>query len=106
MSITNLMSGQRVSNAVFTVKGTATDNWMVSNVWYQLNSGGWTNATGTTGNWSAVLDLTPGTNILMACAVDITWHCFHDQQCELPVCGECALAGADDRSGNPVAQLQ
>ena len=71
VSITNLVSGQRVSNAVFTVKGTATDNWMVSNVWYQLNSGGWNNATGTT-NWSAILDLTPGTNILMACAVDTT----------------------------------
>ena len=71
VSITNLVSGQRVSNAVFTVKGTATDNWMVSNVWYQLNSGGWNNATGTT-NWLAILDLTPGTNILMACAVDTT----------------------------------
>ena len=32
MSITNLASGQRVSNAVFTVKGRASDNWQLSNV--------------------------------------------------------------------------
>ncbi|MGD0251849.1 MAG: Ig-like domain-containing protein, partial [Verrucomicrobiota bacterium] len=51
VSITNLTSGQRVSNAVFTVKGTASDNWQVSSVWYQLNNAGWNNAV-TGNNWT------------------------------------------------------
>lgn len=38
-SVTNLTAGQRWSNTVFTVLGTAGDNWPVSNVWYQLNGG-------------------------------------------------------------------
>ena len=71
LSVTNLASGQRVSNETFTVKGTATDNWMVSNVWCQLNTNDWTVAVGTN-NWSAVLDLTPGTNNFLAYAVDTT----------------------------------
>jgi hypothetical protein len=69
LSITNLASGQRVSNAVFTVRGRASDNWAVSNVWLQLNGGSWTSAAGTT-NWSAGLNLTPGTNSVQAFAVD------------------------------------
>ncbi len=70
-SITNLVAGQRLSNAVFTVKGTATDNWQVAGVQYQLNGGSWGNATGTT-NWSAPLTLTPGTNAFAAYATDST----------------------------------
>ena len=71
LSITNLTTGQRWSNAVFTAKGTATDNWQVASVQYQLNGGIWTNATGTT-NWSAPLTLTPGTNKIAAFATDTT----------------------------------
>jgi hypothetical protein len=71
LSITNLALGQRLSNAVFTAKGTATDNWQVASVQYQLNGGTWTNATGTT-NWSALLTLTPGTNKIAAFATDTT----------------------------------
>jgi len=69
LSITNLASGQRVSDVVFTAKGTASDNWQVASVQYQLNGGIWTNATGTT-NWSAPLTLTPGTNTFAAYATD------------------------------------
>jgi hypothetical protein len=69
LSITNLASGQRVSNETFTVRGTATDNWMVSNVWYRLNGDDWDSATGTN-NWWVEVDLTPGTNIFLAYAVD------------------------------------
>jgi hypothetical protein len=58
-----------VSNAVFTVRGRASDNWAVSDVWLQLNGGSWTSAAGTT-NWSAGLNLTPGTNSVQAFAVD------------------------------------
>ena len=44
VSITNPTAGQRVSNAVFTVKGTASDNWQMSNVrlsnqWRRLELG-------------------------------------------------------------------
>jgi hypothetical protein len=71
LSITNLTAGQRWSNLVFTVKGTATDNWQVASVQYQLNGGIWTNATGTT-NWSVPLTLIPGTNTVTAFATDTT----------------------------------
>lgn len=74
LSITNLVTGQRWSNAVFTVRGKASDNWLVSNVWYQLNSAGWSNAVTANGwtNWSAALNLIPGTNLLQAYAEDST----------------------------------
>ena len=75
LSVTNLTSGQRVSNATFTVKGTASDNWMITNVWCQVVGNDWTNATSANRwtNWSAAdLPLTPGTNVLLAYAVDTT----------------------------------
>ena len=72
LSLTNLAAGQRWSNAVFTVRGTAGDNWQIGNVWYQLNGLGWSNAV--TGNawtnWSAALNLIPGTNSIKTYAVD------------------------------------
>jgi len=73
-TITAPASGQRVSNAVFTVTGTARDNVAVSNVWYQLNGGGWTNASSGNGwtNWAAGVTLAPGTNVVQAFAVDTT----------------------------------
>jgi hypothetical protein len=71
LSITNLVAGQRWSNLVFTAKGWATDNWQVASVQVQLNGGIWTNATGTT-NWSTPLTLTPGTNAIVAYAIDTT----------------------------------
>jgi hypothetical protein len=71
-TITAPTSGQRVSNAVFMVTGTARDNVAVSTVWYQLNGGGWTNASSANGwtNWAAGVTLAPGTNVVQACAVD------------------------------------
>jgi hypothetical protein len=72
ISITSPTSGQRWSNAVFTVSGTATDNVAVASVFYSLNSTGLSK--GVTGNgwtnWTAVVTLTPGTNIVQAFAVD------------------------------------
>jgi hypothetical protein len=72
VSITNLATGQRVSNAVFTVKGKASDNWQVSNVVCQINGGGWNPATNINNwtNWAAGVMLIPGTNVVQACAVD------------------------------------
>ena len=74
ISITNLASGQRVSNAVFTVKGTASDNWQVSNVVCQINGGAWSNAATVNlwTNWTAAVNLIPGTNTVAAYAVDTT----------------------------------
>jgi len=69
LSITNLTAGQRLSNAVFIVKGKASDNWKVALVNVQVNNTGWTNAVGTT-NWSTVSTLTPGTNKVQAYSVD------------------------------------
>ena len=74
VSITNLTSGQRVSNAVFTVKGTASDNWQLGSVVCQVNGGAWSNAiTGNVWtNWTAMVNLIPGTNTVAAYAVDTT----------------------------------
>ena len=75
--ITAPTSGQRWSNAVFNVTGTAGDNMQVSNVWYQINGLGWNPAT--TGNnwsnWTAQATLTPGTNIVTAYSVDTSGNC-------------------------------
>ena len=72
LSITNMAAGLRVSNAVFTVKGKASDNLGVSNVWYSFNQGTLTNAVTENNwtNWTAPLTLVPGTNSLIAYAVD------------------------------------
>jgi len=71
VTVTNLVTGQRVSNSVFTVMGKAADNWQLAGVEYQLNYNGWTNASGGS-NWSAVLNLNSGTNIFQVYAYDTT----------------------------------
>ena len=73
LAITNLIAGQRITNTVFTLGGTASDNVQVSNVLYQLNAGAWTPANTTNlfwTNWNAVLNLHAGTNTVAAFAVD------------------------------------
>ncbi|HWC60055.1 MAG TPA: hypothetical protein VHC44_10215, partial [Verrucomicrobiae bacterium] len=57
------------SNAVFTATGTASDNGQLAAVWYQLNGGGWIQATNTA-NWTAGLNLSQSANTLQAYAVD------------------------------------
>ena len=71
--ITSPTANQRWSNAVFTVTGAARDNVGVANVFLSLNGGGWTPAITANGwtNWSAQVSLTPGTNTVQACAVDV-----------------------------------
>jgi hypothetical protein len=68
LAITNLTAGQRLSNGVVSIEGQAESTWGVSNIWLNLNGGGWTLANGTT-NWSAEVNLVPGTNLLRACAL-------------------------------------
>jgi hypothetical protein len=72
LTITTPTNGQRWSNGVFPVTGTASDVVQVSNVWFQVNSNGWHLATTANNwtNWTATASLSPGTNIVSAYAVD------------------------------------
>ena len=73
ITITSPTAGQKMTNALANVKGTASDNWRVGSVQYQLNGGAWGLATSTNGwtNWTAVLPLKAGTNVIKAYAVDL-----------------------------------
>jgi hypothetical protein len=72
LSVTNLKAGARLSNAVYTVRGTASDNFAITNVSYSLNGGSWRPAApgNSWSNWVAQVTWTPGTNIFSAVAVD------------------------------------
>jgi hypothetical protein len=72
VQITAPTSGLHVSNANYTVTGTAGDNVAVSNVWYQLNNTGWNPATPANQwtNWTAQVSLVQGSNTIQAYAVD------------------------------------
>jgi uncharacterized repeat protein (TIGR02543 family) len=72
LAFANLKAGQSISNAVFTVNGTASDNWQVANVWLKLDGGDWTNAVSANNwtNWSAILNLIEGTNTVWAYSED------------------------------------
>ena len=70
LSIDNLVDGQEISNSVYTVTGTAGGNAGIAGVWYQIDGGGWLNATGTT-NWSATLTLGAGDHTFQAYAEDV-----------------------------------
>jgi len=73
LTISSPTSGQRMSNALATVKGGAGDNWKVSGVWYQFNGAAWTPAPTTNSwtNWGMTLPLVAGTNTLKAFALDV-----------------------------------
>jgi len=73
ITITAPTNLQKLTNALANVKGTASDNWGVNNVWYQLNGGAWNPAitTNTWTNWSVTLPLVLGTNTVKAYAMDL-----------------------------------
>ena len=74
MTITAPTAGQKMTNALATFVGTASDNWKVAGVWYQLNSNTWNLVTATTNNytnWTQTLPLIIGTNTLKAYALDL-----------------------------------
>jgi Glucodextranase, domain B len=74
LTIKSPTSGQTMTNALATIIGTATDNWQVSSVWYQLNGGVWNPGMTTDGytNWtSPLLTLVAGTNSVNAYALDL-----------------------------------
>ncbi|MGO8838623.1 MAG: glycoside hydrolase family 44 protein [Limisphaerales bacterium] len=72
-TITSPVSGQHMPSALATILGTATDNWKVSNVWYQLNNGAWSQPATTNGwtNWTTTVKLAAGTNTIKAYALDL-----------------------------------
>jgi hypothetical protein len=71
--ITAPTSGQHLTNALAVVTGTASDNWKVTGVWYQLNGGEWNVALTANGwtNWTTTLELVGGTNTVKAYAMDL-----------------------------------
>jgi hypothetical protein len=60
------------TNVIFTVNGSARDDVQVSNVWCRVNRGEWNVAATTNGwvNWSSVVRLSPGKNVVDAYALD------------------------------------
>ena len=74
IKIISPLANVRLSNAVVTVSGTATDNVQVASVWCSLNNGSWSYATGTT-NWTNSLAFAPGTNVLQAYSMDTSGNC-------------------------------
>lgn len=71
VTINTPTSGQRWNNSPFTINGKATGTAKLDSVLYQLNSDPWNNAIGTT-NWSATVNLAPGTNIVRVYAMDVS----------------------------------
>lgn len=74
LTITAPTAGQRMTNALATVVGTASDTSKVGSVWYQFNSNAW-NAANTTNNYTnwttASLPLMTGTNTIKAYALNL-----------------------------------
>ena len=73
LTITAPANLQKMTNALATVKGTASDNWGMDSVWYQLNGGAWslTTTTNSWANWSVTLPLILGTNTVKAYGIDL-----------------------------------
>jgi hypothetical protein len=77
LTITAPSAGQHMTNALAAIIGTASDNWNVTAVWYQLTNtlrpaGTWQLGTTTNGftNWTTTITLAAGTNQVSAYALD------------------------------------
>jgi hypothetical protein len=72
-TIASPAAGQKMTNALATLAGTAGDNWQVAGVWCQVNGNAWHPAATTNGytNWTQTVTLLAGTNTLKAYAVDL-----------------------------------
>ncbi len=73
LTITAPKANQKMTNAIAYVVGTASDNWKVAGVWYQLNSNAWNlaNTTNNYTNWTTTLPLISGINTIKAYALDL-----------------------------------
>jgi hypothetical protein len=72
VTVTAPLPAARTSNGVYTITGKAKDNVGVASVWYELDGGPWTNPSSSNQwtNWSATVNLNPGTNQLRTYAED------------------------------------
>jgi hypothetical protein len=72
LSIKTPTTGQRVATEMFTVTGKAADLVAVESVFYNLNNTGWypADTMNKWAAWTAPVTLTPGTNTILAYAVD------------------------------------
>src|SRR5207249_6185700 len=69
VAITAPGANSRFTDPVMTISGTAKDNIALDHVEYQLGSGPFLTATGTT-VWSGQIAMTPGTNVVRARSID------------------------------------
>jgi len=77
LTLTAPAAGQKMTNALATLVGTASDIWKVAGVWYQWNSNAWSlvaTANGYT-NWTQTVALAAGTNVLKAYAQNLGGVC-------------------------------
>lgn len=72
LAVTTPRVNQRLGSPLATIQGTARDDEAVSRVWFQLNDGPWEMAQSANGwtNWTASVELVPGTNSVRAYAED------------------------------------
>jgi hypothetical protein len=72
VTILSPAAGQRVSNSLFTVTGTARDNVAVASVYVQVNGAGWVLAGSSNlfTNWNKNVTLSAGSNYVQAYATD------------------------------------
>jgi hypothetical protein len=69
VTVTSLTNNAVVTNEALVIRGKATDNARVDQVWFQLNTNGWQRATGTN-KWEAFVTFNPGTNVFRVYALD------------------------------------
>lgn len=70
VTLTSPLANARLTNGVITLRGTARDNFRLGKVEYQLGEEPFEIADGTT-NWSASLNLVPGTNTVRVKSIDV-----------------------------------
>jgi uncharacterized repeat protein (TIGR02543 family) len=64
----------KTTNGLLMVRGTSTDNKAVASVWVQVNSNGWTKASGTN-SWASTVNLDAGLNAIRVYSMDTTGNC-------------------------------
>ncbi len=69
LTIQSPASAARITTATLNIKGTASDDFGLQEVRYQINDSAWTIAAGTS-NWNATVGLLPGPNVISAIATD------------------------------------
>lgn len=102
------------SNALLTITGTAEDNDTIARVDYAVNGSAFATATGTE-DWSALVTLIPGTNILSIRSVDVTGNlsltntrsifCVVSESLTLAINGEGTVSGATNGQALPIGRV-